>query len=90
MHYGEMHRFLGALIVHLGKSVAEVQVRHHPRWRGRSKYTFLSLLGLYLDFVTTFPTRIFQIVTLAGLLCTMVGLGVGSSISRSGSFSTCR
>jgi len=77
MHYGEMHRFLGALIVRLGKSVAEVQVHHHPRWRGRSKYSFLSLLGLYLDFVTTFPSRIFQIVTLAGLLCTMVGLGGG-------------
>jgi glycosyltransferase involved in cell wall biosynthesis len=45
LHYGEMHRFLGALIVHLGKSVAEVQVHHHPRWRGRSKYSFLSLLG---------------------------------------------
>ena len=77
MHYGEMHRFLGALIVRIGKSVAEVQVHHHPRWRGRSKYSFLSLLGLYLDFVTTFPSRIFQIVTLAGLLCTMVGLGGG-------------
>ena len=77
MHYGEMHRFLGALIVRLGKSVAEVQVRHHPRRRGRSKYSFLSLIGLYLDFVTTFPTRIFQIVTLAGLLCTMAGLGLG-------------
>jgi glycosyltransferase involved in cell wall biosynthesis len=76
-HYGEMHRFLGALIVRLGKSVAEVQVRHQPRWRGRSKYSFLSLLGLYLDFVTTFPTRIFQVVTLTGLLCAMLGLGFG-------------
>jgi hypothetical protein len=77
LHYGEMHRFLGALIVRIGKSVAEVQVHHHPRWRGRSKYSFLSLLGLYLDFVTTFPTRIFQVVTLAGLLCAMIGLGFG-------------
>lgn len=77
MHYGEMHRFLGALIVRLGKSVAEVQVRHYPRWRGRSKYSFLSLLGLYLDFVTTFPTRTFQIITLAGLLCSVIGLGLG-------------
>jgi glycosyltransferase involved in cell wall biosynthesis len=77
MHYGEMHRFLGALIVRLGDSVAEVQVRHYPRWRGRSKYSFLSLLGLYLDFVTAFPTRTFQIVTLAGLLCSAIGLGFG-------------
>jgi hypothetical protein len=77
MHYGEMHRFLGALIVRLGNSVAEVQVRHYPRWRGRSKYSLLSLLGLYLDFVTTFPTRTFQIVTLAGLLCSVIGLGLG-------------
>jgi glycosyltransferase involved in cell wall biosynthesis len=29
MHYGEMHRFLGALIMRLGKSVAEVKVHHH-------------------------------------------------------------
>jgi glycosyltransferase involved in cell wall biosynthesis len=76
-HYGEMHRFLGALIVRLGRSVGEVKVRHYQRLHGRSKYSFLSLLGLYLDFVTTFPTRIFQIVTLAGLLCTAVGLAAG-------------
>lgn len=40
----------------LGVRVAEVEVGHSMRRTGRSKYGFLSLVGLYLDLVSGFPT----------------------------------
>lgn len=37
--YGEMHRFISIYGHWIGARVGEVEVRHHPRQRGRSKYT---------------------------------------------------
>jgi len=36
--WGESHRFLPALLARQGARVAEVEVAHHPRRAGRSKY----------------------------------------------------
>src|SRR3989344_7813772 len=37
--YGEMHRFIPALLKWRGFSIAEVKVAHRPRPYGESKYT---------------------------------------------------
>ncbi|MEI8344554.1 MAG: glycosyltransferase family 2 protein [Candidatus Omnitrophota bacterium] len=50
--YGEMHRFIPALISVSGVNMAEVPVRHHPRLRGRSKYGFSRTLRVILDLIT--------------------------------------
>jgi Glycosyl transferase family 2 len=71
---GEMRRFLGALVVQLGRSVVEVQVGHRPRVGGKSRYSVLRLIGHYLDFIVSFSTRSFQVVGVVGGLLTLLGL----------------
>src|SRR6266545_467354 len=36
--YGEMHRFITAIVIQQGARVAQLPVRHHPRAAGKSKY----------------------------------------------------
>ena len=67
--YGEMHRFLPALAYQAGARIAEIEVRHHPRASGRSKYgiglgrTFKVLLDLltvkFLSVWSTKPSYVF-------------------------------
>jgi len=65
--YGEMHRFIPALASWVGGAIAEVEVRHHPRRFGRSKYGISRTLRVVLDLMTvkfllrysTHPIQIF-------------------------------
>ena len=74
--YGEMHRFLPALLGYMGASIAELEVNHRPRTRGQSKYglarTFKVVLDLFTvkfmgDFITK-PIYVFGGLSI-GLLC---------------------
>jgi glycosyltransferase involved in cell wall biosynthesis len=47
--YGELHRFLPALIAEVGGRAIEVKVRHHPRTRGKSKYKLDRTVRVILD-----------------------------------------
>ncbi len=47
--YGEMHRFFPALASMTGARVTEVQVNHHPRKYGVSKYGFERILKVLSD-----------------------------------------
>jgi len=49
--YGEMHRYLPAIIASRGFKVGEVKVRHQPRLAGRTKYGVTRLLNGFLDLV---------------------------------------
>ncbi|MBT7913531.1 glycosyltransferase family 2 protein [Candidatus Bathyarchaeota archaeon] len=60
--YGEMHRFLPALVVREGGNVVEVPVRHHPRTLGQSKYGLERVFKVFLDlfllkFISGYATR---------------------------------
>lgn len=50
--YGEMHRFLPALASWVGAKIAEVEVQHHPRIYGKSKYTIRRTIKVLLDLIT--------------------------------------
>lgn len=59
---GEMHRFIPVLASWKGARVAEIEVAHHPRTSGRSKYglgrTFKVILDLLtLKFLGSFVTK---------------------------------
>lgn len=47
--YGEMHRFIPIYAVWHGASVAEIEVEHHPRRFGKSKYGFERTVKVILD-----------------------------------------
>jgi glycosyltransferase involved in cell wall biosynthesis len=50
--YGEMHRFVPALASQIGARVAEIEVSHHPRRFGRSKYGISRTMRVVLDLMT--------------------------------------
>jgi glycosyltransferase involved in cell wall biosynthesis len=71
--YGEMHRFIPAVASWMGVSLAEVEVNHRPRLRGRSKYGIGRTVRVLLDLFTvkflhsygTRPAHLFGLVGLA-------------------------
>lgn len=50
--YGEMHRFLPAILAYGGASVTELPVNHRPRRAGRSKYGLARTFKVLLDLLT--------------------------------------
>ncbi|PAV11465.1 glycosyl transferase family 2 [Methanosarcina spelaei] len=50
--YGELHRYIPALVYWKGYTVGEIEVEHHPRVHGESKYGIERLLKGFLDLIT--------------------------------------
>ncbi|MGD2175366.1 MAG: glycosyltransferase family 2 protein [Candidatus Brocadiaceae bacterium] len=81
--YGEMHRFIPALIHWVGGRVTEVVVNHRPRRAGNSKYGLGRTFRVLLDLVTvefmmkylTKPLYFFGKIGLATLLMAFAVLG---------------
>ena len=64
--YGEMHRFVPALVSQIGARVTELPVNHRPRLHGKSKYGIFRTLRVILDLLTvkfllTYSTRPIQL-----------------------------
>jgi glycosyltransferase involved in cell wall biosynthesis len=77
--YGEMHRFIPALVDDLGGKIVEMKVNHRPRVAGVSKYGVSRTVRVILDLVTvkflsSYSTRPIHIFGVVGLLSTAVGL----------------
>jgi hypothetical protein len=72
--HGDMRRFLKPLAAMLARSVAEVPVRHAPSPPGGSRYDFMSLVGVQLDFFTSFSRKPFQLVGIVGGVLCAAGL----------------
>ena len=77
--YGEMHRFIPALIDDLGGRVVEVRVNHRPRTAGISKYgisrTFRVILDLVtVKFLSSYATRPIHVFGVVGMVSTLLGL----------------
>ncbi|MEK7309015.1 MAG: glycosyltransferase family 2 protein [Nitrospirota bacterium] len=76
--YGEMHRFIPAVASWYGIKVAEVEVTHHIRKYGKSKYGISRTIKVILDLITvkflqSFSTRPLQAFGPIGLLSTFAG-----------------
>jgi glycosyltransferase involved in cell wall biosynthesis len=76
--YGEMHRFIPALVSDLGGKIAELPVSHHPRRRGSSKYGLARTLWVILDLLTVkflshYATRPSHLFGLLGVLASLLG-----------------
>ena len=50
--YGEMHRFIPALASSVGARIGELEVTHHPRMFGKSKYGIGRTLSVVIDLMT--------------------------------------
>jgi glycosyltransferase involved in cell wall biosynthesis len=76
--YGEMHRFITALAVQQGASVAQVPVKHHPRTAGTSKYGLGRTVRVVLDlltvkFMASYQTRPMHLFGGVGLVMMLAG-----------------
>lgn len=89
--YGEMHRYLPVLLAAQGFRVGELEVRHHARAHGRSKYGAGRLLAgacdaLTVVLITRFrerPLHVFGATALAIFLATLVA---GGGLAFTGAF----
>ncbi len=76
--YGDMHRYIPAIVSDLGFKVSEVKVNHRPRIHGKSKYGFKRLLNGLFDFITLlflrrFTDRPMHFFGLYGLILSFIG-----------------
>ncbi len=71
--YGEMHRLLPAYAALGGAAIAEIEVAHHPRHSGRSKYGLTRIAKVLLDlmmfkFTQKYATRPLHAFATPGLV----------------------
>jgi len=76
--YGEMHRFITALILQQGARVTQLPVTRHPRTAGRSKYNLTRTVRVVLDLMTvkflgSYQTRPMHVFGSLGLGCLALG-----------------
>ncbi|MEK9151122.1 MAG: glycosyltransferase family 2 protein [Patescibacteria group bacterium] len=79
--FGEMHRFMPALLALDGFRVAEVKVSHHPRIHGQTKYNWKRAIKGFVDmlFIWFWRKYSYRAIHLFGGTGLLLGL-VGSSI----------
>ncbi len=86
MLYGEMHRFIPALIGWKGYRIGEVKVAHSPRRFGKSKFGPDRFLKGFFDFLTVmvllkFIKRPLHLFGSLGLLIGIIGLAINVYLS---------
>jgi glycosyltransferase involved in cell wall biosynthesis len=84
--YGEMHRFIPVMASLVGARIAEVEVNHHPRQFGESKYGIGRTIRVTLDLLTvlflqSYLARPMQVFGLSGLICLFLGFGVSGYLA---------
>jgi glycosyltransferase involved in cell wall biosynthesis len=77
--YGELHRFIPVLAEMQGARVTQVDVDHHPRVAGRTKYTLSRTFRVLLDLITVkflhrYLTRPMHVLGSAGLVSMALGV----------------
>ncbi|MBT5953667.1 glycosyltransferase family 2 protein [bacterium] len=83
--YGEMHRFLPLFCFWNGATIKEVEVGHHPRLEGESKYgverVYKVLLDLlFLRFLVKYSHRPLHFFGKFGLYSILAGIGIFSFV----------
>ncbi len=71
----EISSFIPALANTFARSIAEIEVPHRDRAKGRSKYSLLGLIRLNFDLMTGFSLLPIQAISAFGLVVAVVGVG---------------
>lgn len=79
---GDMHRFIPAILRWKGFKIGEMEVRHHPRIHGKTKYNFKRMLIGFIDmlniwFWRKYLRRPLHLFGAAGLFCLFIGSMMG-------------
>jgi glycosyltransferase involved in cell wall biosynthesis len=84
--YGELHRYIPVLASRRGFAVGEIEVTHHPRRHGLSKYGWDRFYKGLLDlitvlFITRYTRRPLHLFGAIGLLFLLAGFGIDSYLA---------
>ena len=84
--YGELHRYIPVLASRRGFRIGEVQVKHHPRRHGSSKYGWDRFYKGLLDlitvlFITRYTRRPLHLFGAFGLTFLAGGLGINTYLA---------
>jgi undecaprenyl-phosphate 4-deoxy-4-formamido-L-arabinose transferase len=69
-------RYMAVLMSWMGVPSVEIQVEHHSRQKGHTKYSLLNLIQLTWDLITGYSNFPLRVVTYMGLFGAMVGFSV--------------
>ncbi len=77
--YGDMHRFIPAILFKQGFKITEIAIEHHPRKFGKSKYGIERYARGFLDlmtilFLTNYKTRPLHLIGGIGLWFLTIGM----------------
>jgi len=83
--YGEMHRFIPVMAAGVGARIGEVEVLHHKRKYGKSKYGLDRILRVILDlmlikFFVSYQKSPIQLFGKIGIYFSMIGVAVFSML----------
>lgn len=78
--YGEMHRYIVAVLRWKGFNVDELEVQHHPRKHGKSHYNWKKMFRGFVDmlmvwFLKKYSDRPLHLFGVSGILLTLTGIG---------------
>src|SRR6185436_18303413 len=84
--YGELHRYIPVLASRRGFTLGEIEVRHHPRRHGVSKYGWDRLYKGLLDlitvlFITRYTRRPLHLFGAIGLGCVGAGVAIDTYLA---------
>jgi len=80
--YGEMHRYIPAMLFWKGYKVGEIKIEHHSRKYGKTKYSAIRLLKGFLDLIVVkfwmeYSTRPIHLFGLLGIFFGFLGFIIG-------------
>lgn len=84
--YGQLHRYLPVLAQKEGFRIGEVEVRHHPRKYGKSKFGLSRYTSGFFDlltvlFLTRYTRRPLHLFGLGGIIAFLLGFGINAYLS---------
>ncbi len=79
--FGEMHRFIPAILQLEGYKVGEVKVNHHPRVFGKTKYNWRRAVKGFVDMISIwfwrkYSNRPVHLFGGGGILFSLIGFGI--------------
>ena len=80
LQFQERSTFIPVLANSFAKRTAEVEVGHSERHAGTSKYSLWKLLNLQFDLLTSMTTLPLRLLSVIGVLVSMLGVGFGVMI----------
>lgn len=84
--YGEMHRFIPAILFWKGFRIGEIKVTHHRREKGRTKYNFTRVIKGFLDllvlrFWMSYSARPIHLFGVVGFFLLLLGFLFGTYLT---------